>query len=83
MPKIPRDVSAKDLCGILEKYGYQKNRQTGSHIRLTSVLMGNAHHITIPDHDPIKIGTLNHILNDVAEYLKIDKHAIIKSTKTQ
>jgi predicted RNA binding protein YcfA (HicA-like mRNA interferase family) len=63
MPKIPRDISAKDVCGILEKYGYQKTRQTGSHIRLTNLSMGKAHHVTIPDHDPIKIGTLNHIMN--------------------
>lgn len=81
MPKIPRDISAKDLCGILEKYGYQKTRQTGSHIRLTNLSMGKAHHVTIPDHDPIKIGTLNHILNDVAEYLKISKYNIIKGTE--
>jgi predicted RNA binding protein YcfA (HicA-like mRNA interferase family) len=83
MPKIPRDISAKDLCGILEKYGYHKTRQTGSHIRLTNLSMGKAHHLTIPDHNPIKIGTLNHILNDVAEYLKINKYNIIKQTKKQ
>lgn len=43
--------------------------------------MGKAHHVSIPDHDPIKIGTLNHILNDVAEYLKISKYNIIKGTE--
>jgi predicted RNA binding protein YcfA (HicA-like mRNA interferase family) len=78
MPKIPRDISAKELLGILERYGYKKTRQTGAHIRITNFSMGKAHHITIPDHDPIKIGTLNNILNDVAEYLKINKYAIIK-----
>ncbi|NYE57789.1 putative RNA binding protein YcfA (HicA-like mRNA interferase family) [Carboxydothermus ferrireducens DSM 11255] len=33
-------------------------RQTGSHIRLTTTLKGE-HHVTIPLHDPLKIGTLN------------------------
>jgi len=35
------------------------------------------HRITIPDHQPTKIGTLNNILNDIAEYLKISKQELI------
>ena len=36
------------------------------------------HKITIPDHHPIKIGTLNNILNDIAEYVKISKQELIQ-----
>jgi len=35
------------------------------------------HRITIPDHQPAKIGTLNNILNDIAEYLKIAKQELM------
>lgn len=73
MPKIPRDLSGRELCKLLEHYGYVITRQTGSHIRLTSTFMHGEHSITIPDHDPIKIGTLNKILFDVSVYLKTDK----------
>jgi predicted RNA binding protein YcfA (HicA-like mRNA interferase family) len=73
MSRIPRDVSHKELCVSLKKYGYSITRQTGSHIRLKSELMGYEHSITIPAHNPIKIGTLNKILTDVATYLKLKK----------
>jgi len=36
MPKIPRDISGRDLAKVLSKYGYEIVRQTGSHIRLVS-----------------------------------------------
>ena len=40
-------------------------RQTGSHIRLTKVIDGKEHAITIPNHKPIKIGTLQNIVKDI------------------
>lgn len=48
-------------------------RQTGSHIRLATQ-QGGEHHITVPNHDPIKVGTLHGILKDVASHhhLNID-----------
>ena len=76
MPKIPRDISGLKLSRILEKYAYEITRQTGSHLRLVSLWKGSEHKITIPNHDSIKIGTLNNILHDIAEYLKIDKSAL-------
>jgi len=47
--------------------GYLITRQTGSHLRLTTNQHGE-HHVTIPRHDPIKIGTLAGILQDVADH---------------
>jgi predicted RNA binding protein YcfA (HicA-like mRNA interferase family) len=76
--KIPRDLSGRELCKILDNFGYSVTRQSGSHIRLTSHQMGTEHSITIPDHNPIKIGTLNKILQDVAEHLKISKESLLK-----
>ncbi len=76
MPNIPRNVSARELVKALGKYGYVITRQTGSHIRLTTNINGE-HHITIPDHAPLKIGTLNNILKEVADYLGKSKQDII------
>ncbi len=79
MPKIPRDISGKQLATLLLKnYKYEITRQTGSHMRLTSNFTGSTHHITIPNHNFLKIGTLNFILNDLASYLKINKQELIK-----
>ncbi|MFB0563062.1 MAG: type II toxin-antitoxin system HicA family toxin [Candidatus Lokiarchaeia archaeon] len=75
--KIPRDISGEELCRLLKKYDYQITRQTGSHIRLTTTLKGE-HHITIPRHKSLKVGTLNSILTDIASHLEIDKPELIK-----
>lgn len=59
--KLPRDLSSDDLIKRLSVLGYETTRQTGSHIRLTTQQKGE-HHLTIPTHNPLKIGTLNSIL---------------------
>jgi len=38
-------------------------------MRLTTTIRGHEHHITIPKHDSLRIGTLSGILDDIAEYL--------------
>ncbi len=78
MSRIPRDIGGQELVKLLDKFGYVVIRQTGSHIRLQSVIKGKAHVITIPDHNPVKIGTLNNILNDISAYLSIDKKKLVK-----
>ncbi|MEW8960051.1 MAG: type II toxin-antitoxin system HicA family toxin [Moorella sp. (in: firmicutes)] len=75
--KIPRDISGEELAGLLAKFGYQITRQTGSHLRLTTMFNGE-HHITIPRHNTLRVGTLNGILIDVAKHLKISKEALVK-----
>lgn len=54
--------------------------RTGSHIRLTTHKNGT-HHITIPKHKVLRVGTLNFILKDVAEHLKFEKELLIKEIK--
>ena len=63
--RIPRDFSGADLVKGLGQLGYTVARQTGSHLRLTSQAHGE-HHVTIPNHDPLRIGTLAAILDSVA-----------------
>ncbi len=74
--KIPRDVSGAKLSKLLKRYGFEITRQTGSHMRLTSTINGEFH-ITIPKHKSLKIGTLNNILSDIADYLDINKKELI------
>jgi predicted RNA binding protein YcfA (HicA-like mRNA interferase family) len=77
MFKIPRDLSGLELAGLLKKYGFEITRQTGSHIRLTSKFTGVEHHMTIPQHETIKIGMLSNKISDLAVYLKLDKNRLI------
>ncbi len=76
--RIPRDIDGKSLAYLLTRFGYQITRQTGSHIRLTSLFCGKEHHVTIPDHKPLRIGTLSAILGDVASYLNVDKDELVR-----
>ena len=75
--KIPRDISADKLIKSLIKFGYSVTRQKGSHIRLTIKVDNKTHHLTIPNHNPIKIGTLNNIINDISEFHKMEKQNVI------
>ena len=70
--KLPRDLSGADLVKALARVGYRVTRQTGSHIRLTADIPSQ-HHVTVPAHDPLKVGTLAGILSDVATHLKISR----------
>jgi predicted RNA binding protein YcfA (HicA-like mRNA interferase family) len=74
--KLPRDLSAAELASLLRRYGYEVTRQTGSHLRLTSSAKAGQHHVTIPAHRSLRVGTLSGILVDVALYLEIDKEAL-------
>ena len=74
--KLPRDIDAATLKQLLVPLGYTVTRQTGSHIRLTTQNPGQ-HHITIPNHSPIKVGTLNSILRDIAEHLGLSRDELL------
>jgi predicted RNA binding protein YcfA (HicA-like mRNA interferase family) len=71
--RLPRDLSGHELIKLLRRYGYEVTRQVGSHIRLRSDFRGQAHHLTIPAHGSLRIGTLNAILSDVAAYLNTER----------
>jgi predicted RNA binding protein YcfA (HicA-like mRNA interferase family) len=75
--RIPKDVSGEEIAKLLGRCGYRVTRQTGSHLRLTTTKQGE-HHVTVPLHNPLKVGTLNGILTDVAAHLKIPKEALVK-----
>ena len=75
--KVPRDLSGVALAKALSKFGYAVTRQTGSHIRLTTQ-SPMQHHVTIPAHDPLKVGTLSGILGDVAGHLKITRDELLR-----
>jgi len=59
--RIPRDLSGTKLIRRLRRFGYEVTRQTGSHIKLTTHEKGE-HHVTVPNHDSLRVGTLAAIL---------------------
>ncbi|HWG38818.1 MAG TPA: type II toxin-antitoxin system HicA family toxin [Terriglobales bacterium] len=67
--RLPRDLSGRELAARLNRYGYQISRQSGSHLRLTAELAEGQHHLTIPAHAELRVGTLHAILGEVAQQL--------------
>ncbi|HVS89936.1 MAG TPA: type II toxin-antitoxin system HicA family toxin [Candidatus Acidoferrum sp.] len=76
--KLPRDVSGEELVRYLGNFGYEITRQTGSHIRVTSKFKGKEHHITVPAHKQLKVGTLAEVLSDVASYLELTREELVR-----
>ena len=74
--KLPRDLSGRELAKALNRLGYAVSHQTGSHMRLTTQLSGE-HHITIPDHDSLRIGTLSGILREVETHVGLSREELL------
>jgi predicted RNA binding protein YcfA (HicA-like mRNA interferase family) len=75
--KLPRDLGASDLIKALARLGYTPVRQTGSHIRLQTHNLPS-HSITVPNHDPLKIGTLAAILGEIGRHHGLEREALTK-----
>ena len=75
--KLPRDLSGVELPRAREQLVYPVPRQTGSHLRLTADVPSR-HHITIPVHDPLKVGTLAAGLADVAAHSKLGRDELLR-----
>ena len=73
--KLPRDIGAAELIKALSRIGYRVVRQSGSHIRLQCA--APPHSITVPNHRPLRIGTLAAILAEVAAHRQIDRDTLI------
>ena len=75
--KLPRNCSGLELANKLAESGYEISRQTGSHIRLTTQ-QNSEQHITIPEHDHLKVGAFSAVMNDVAKHFLISRDDLIK-----
>ena len=80
MAKLPRDVSGEMLVRGLERVGYERVRQRGAHLYLTTKLLGE-HHVTVPLHNPLKPGTFAAILAGVCQHLDVDRPELLPRMK--
>jgi predicted RNA binding protein YcfA (HicA-like mRNA interferase family) len=59
----------------LQVFGYRVTRQAGSHMRLTTSESGE-HHVTVPAHAALRVGTLAGILGDVAVHFGMTRDEV-------
>jgi predicted RNA binding protein YcfA (HicA-like mRNA interferase family) len=57
--KIPRDVNGAEAVRALKRLGFIQLRQTGSHL----ILRKDNRTVVVPQHKPLKPGTLKELLN--------------------
>ena len=56
--KLPRDVNGSEAARSLRRLGYNVQRQSGSHL----ILRRENRTVVVPQHKPLKPGTLKGIL---------------------
>jgi predicted RNA binding protein YcfA (HicA-like mRNA interferase family) len=56
--KLPRDLSGADVVKALKRCGFELKRQRGSH----SILRKESRTVVVPQHRPIKPGTLKGVI---------------------
>lgn len=57
-----RVLSGKEVCSILAKHGFEEVRKRGSHTVMQMKLSQGTITVPVPDHDEIRIGTLQSII---------------------
>ena len=61
MPRL-KNLSGKEVCNILKRYGFKEIRRRGSHIVMQKKLENTTITVPIPDHKDLKKGTLMSII---------------------
>ena len=75
--KLPRDVAGATLADVLcRHFRYRRIHQVGSHIVLQCDEPRH-HRLAIPNHDPLRLGTLNAILRAVEQAVGVARAEIV------
>ncbi len=79
--KVPRDLSGAQLVKVLcRDWGYRQVHQEGSHVILQTESPSHQR-LSIPDHNPMRVGTLNGIVRVVASHKGVDREAVLNSLR--
>jgi predicted RNA binding protein YcfA (HicA-like mRNA interferase family) len=78
--KLPRDLSGQEIVNGLRRVGYESVRQKGDHVYMTTARNGE-HHVAIPLHRAVRVGTLASILGAVADHLGISREELFREMK--
>ena len=57
-----RVLSGREVCAIPADHGFMQVRHRGSHIIMQKKVEGSTVTVPVPDHDEVRIGTLQSII---------------------
>jgi predicted RNA binding protein YcfA (HicA-like mRNA interferase family) len=79
--KLPRDLSGRRLAQVLvRRWGYREVHRVGRHMILQTESPQH-HRLSVPDHNPLRVGTLSAILRSVAEAKSVSHDEILALAK--
>jgi predicted RNA binding protein YcfA (HicA-like mRNA interferase family) len=79
--KLPRDLSGAELIKVLcRDWAYRQMHQEGSHVILQTETPSHQR-LSVPNHSPLRVGTLNAILRAVAGHKGVDRQAVLDSLR--
>ena len=65
--KLRRDVNGDDAVQALRRLGFEKRRQTGSHV----IMRKDGRTVVVPMHRPIKPGTLRGLIEQAGVTVEV------------
>lgn len=75
--RLPRDLTGADSIKRAAKRVTVKCARHGSHVRVACDVP-REHYVTVPLHDPLRVGTLAAILGDVAAVHGMERDALLE-----
>jgi len=79
--KVPRDLSGAQLIEALcRDWGYRQVHQEGSYVILQTETPGHQR-LSVPNHNPLRVGTLNGIVRAVATHKSADRQTVLDSLR--
>jgi len=79
--KVPRDLSGAQLIKVLcRDWAYRQVNQEGSHVILQTETPGHQR-LAVPNHNPLRVGTLNAIVRAVATHKGVDRQTLLDSLR--
>ena len=78
---MPRDLSGTQLIQVLcRDWGYRQVHQEGSHVVVQTETPGHQR-LSVPNHKPLRVGTLNAIVRAVATHKGVDRQTLLDSLR--
>ncbi len=74
--KLPRDLSGSTLKHLCKNWDYRIVHQVGSHVILQTDIPTHQR-LPVPEHDSLRVGTLNSILRLVANHKGVTKEEVL------
>jgi len=74
--KIPRDLNGNEFAKRLQRYVHVPHHQDWQSHYFEDIT--KRHSLSVPNHKPLKLGTLNALFNAIADHLELDKQKVIE-----